>query len=548
MKKIIGLAVLVALLLSPDASFSQERKVKMLSFTDVPVGYILQSLGRLFGANFSISASAAGRIISVELADVTFDEALEMICSAAVVNIQKAGEGRYIVTTSEESDSGASRAEKELRERENRLVNSFMEVVTTRYTAVADVKSAIESMLGDDYGALCKITRVSNDDSRNYNSLVIHAANRTILDNVRQLIRTIDIPKPMVEIEALFVEVVIGDNMEKGIDWTIMKNPLTFTENAPPQNPKNDPLKFYTLSFGQFWRTSPWEAEAMLDALSGNSRSRVLADPRIRVMSGRKALFASETQVPVFEKNSDGDISTDWKNVGVSLEILPVVMEDGSIHLVAAPRASAITGEKILGDVVAPVIAERRTETEVILQPGETMVIGGLMNDKEIRSLSKVPILGNLPLLGELFRSERTENEKSSVVVLLRPVLIDEKSADDSEQHKHLSDIWKNVQGDRKTQKPSGEQKAPSGNETVSAEEGGKGEKADLPASVDERLIALFEAYSDSAPSNGKSSIPDLPEVSSQGPSSQEPESSSEHPAAGTDVDENGSDWTPPID
>jgi len=117
-----------------------------------------------------------------------------------------------------------------------------------------------------------------------------------------------------------------------------MTNPLKFQEEAPAQNPENDPIKYYTARFGSFWRISPWEAEATIEALHGSGHGRVLANPKVRVMSGRKAAFVSETQMPILTKDSEDDINTEWKNVGISLEMLPVVLDDGTIYIQSGLR------------------------------------------------------------------------------------------------------------------------------------------------------------------------------------------------------------------
>jgi len=185
--------------------------------------------------------------------------------------------------------------------------------------------------------------------------------------------------------------------------------------------------------------------------MQGTGTGRVLANPKVRVMSGRKANFVSETQMPILTRNGDGEINTEWKNVGISLEMLPVVLDDGEIHITVTPRASSIVGEKRLGDVSAPIISERRVETQMILHPMETIVIGGLINDRDIKNMSKVPILGDIPLFGELFKSTTNETERSTVIVFLRPNIVESYSgsglpADLADKYKELTVDIKPIQ------------------------------------------------------------------------------------------------------
>jgi len=451
---IIAAVVTVCVLGGP--ALASAPKIERMSFVEAPVGYILQSLGRMYGFNFSISSGAAAKKVSIELNSVTFEDALNMICEASGVKVTESGSNLFIVRSKEEDNSLVPEAEREDKRKEEKMTSSVMEVVSVKYVSVADIESTIKNTFVGEESSLVKISKVESEDTRSYNNLVITAVNRNILDTVKKVISTIDKPRPMVEIEVLFVELIRSNDSSTGIDWNLSTAPFKWEEGASggaggaggeegDEPSGGTDSTFEPFRFGTFYRLTPWQAEAVLSAIQGNSKSRVLADPKIRVMSGRKALFASETQVPILSRNSDGDVNTEWKNVGINLEILPVVLDDGSIHLQTVPRASSITGEKRLGDVVAPVISERKAETEVLMHPGETMVIGGLMNDKEVRSLSKVPLLSDIPLLGALFKSERKENEKSTVVIFLRPNLVKDTLATKEIHHMEWDDQEKKV-------------------------------------------------------------------------------------------------------
>jgi len=422
LKKVLCVILMVFLLAPP-----LRADTVSMSFSNVPVGYLFQNLGKLYGVSFSISAAAAAKVVSVEITDVEFDKALEIIAASAGVVVEQSGKGIYVVRAFGEDTEGVSQEEKKRKEQEARLQGAVMESITTKFVGAKEVQEALENVFGEEFKSLVSVSQLAGDDEKeiNYNSLVIYASSPEILKTVKEVIAQIDRPKPMVEMEALFVELTMNENEDLGANWNIMTEPLKFQEEAPAQNPENDPMKYYTTRFGQFWRISPWEAEATLTALHGTGRGRVLANPKVRVMSGRKATFVSETQMPILTKDGDGEINTEWKNVGISLEMLPVVLDDGSIYITVTPRASSIVGEQRLGDVTAPIISERRVETQMILSPKETIVIGGLINDRDIKSMSKVPILGDIPLFGELFKSTNTETERSTVIVFLRPSIVE---------------------------------------------------------------------------------------------------------------------------
>jgi len=448
LKKVLCILLMVFLLSPPLYADTVS-----MSFTNVPVGYLFQNLGKLYGVSFSISAAAASRVVSVEITDVEFDKALEIISASAGVVVEEAGKGIYIVRAFGEDTEGVSQEEKKRKEQEKRLQGAVMESLTTKFVGAKEVQEALEDIFDADFKSLVSVSQLAgdNEDEVNYNSIVIYASSKEILETVKGVVAQIDRPKPMVEIEALFIELTSNDNKMMGADWTVMKEPLQFQEEAPAQNPENDPMKYYTTRFGQFWRISPWEAEATISAMQGTGTGRVLANPKVRVMSGRKATFVSETQMPILTKDGDGEINTEWKNVGISLEMLPVVLDDGEIHITVTPRASSIVGEKRLGDVSAPIISERRVETQMLLHPMETIVIGGLINDRDIKNMSKVPILGDIPLFGELFKSTTNETERSTVIVFLRPTIVEPYSgsglpADLADKYKELTVDIKPIQ------------------------------------------------------------------------------------------------------
>jgi len=412
------LTALVLLVACAGGAFAQdEPRLERMSFADAPVGYILQSLGRMYNVNFSISAGAAAKKVSLEINDASFKEAVNMICSAAGVDVSEVRPGLFVAMTKEESLSGVSEKDREDTRKEERFTNMLIETMSVKYVDVKDVETSISKILGEEAASMVRISKTAGTDDRNYGSLLVTAPNQRLIDAVKKIIGEIDKPLPIVEVSVLFVEITKSKNSSTGIDWDI-SNTFAFEEDFP--GPTNT-----LFQFGKFRRTGGATFSAAIGALAGDGRSRVLADPKIRVVSGRKANFGSETQVPILSRNSDGDINTDYKNVGITLDLLPAVLEDGTIHMRVEPKASSITGEKKLGDVVAPIISERKATTEVLMRSGETMVIGGLMNDREIRSLSKLPFLSNLPLLGPLFQSEKTENEVSTVVIFIRPVTVE---------------------------------------------------------------------------------------------------------------------------
>lgn len=399
----------------------KEGGVISMSFAEAPVGYVLQSLGRLYGANFTISQQASGIMLNIELAKVTFDDALEMIAFGTGISIEKIRPKFYVVRMKNEIENTATLTEQEknIRNMEKRFKDGILESVSIRYTTVQDVTKALSALVGADDNPLVSIASLGTGggdiSGREYNTIALYAADKDIMERVKKLIKELDVPRPMVEVEALFLEVSNNKNQNVGITWDILTEPLEFLEKGTVFNGnKLNPII----------RGNAWKSEVMIQASRGDSKARVLASPKVRVMSGKVATFWSETQIPILNENKDGEVSTEYKNVGVKIDILPVVLDDNTITLNVRPRSSSVSGTVTLKNVEAPQITEQSAETSLLIKPDDIMVIGGLLSNRDVKSSTKFPILHKLPLIGELFKSDTTRKEESSLSVYLRLKLI----------------------------------------------------------------------------------------------------------------------------
>ena len=167
-----------------------------MSFTNVPVGYLFQNLGKLYGVSFSISAAAASRVVSVEITDVEFDKALEIISASAGVVVEEAGKGIYIVRAFGEDTEGVSQEEKKRKEQEKRLQGAVMESLTTKFVGAKEVQEALEDIFDADFKSLVSVSQLAgdNEDEVNYNSIVIYASSKEILETVKGVVAQIDEP------------------------------------------------------------------------------------------------------------------------------------------------------------------------------------------------------------------------------------------------------------------------------------------------------------------------------------------------------------------
>jgi len=170
-----------------------------------------------------------------------------------------------------------------------------------------------------------------------------------------------------------------------------------------------------------------------LQALSENQYVRILAEPTLVAMSGERASFLAggEFPIPVVQSgNSDGGITIEYREFGVKLEFTPTVLGDNSIRLYVAPEVSDLSD---LGAVVnqgfsIPSILTRRAETTLELKSGQTFAMAGLMNQNTSIRNSRIPLLGDLPVIGTLFRSVRYQRGETELIVLATATLVEPSS------------------------------------------------------------------------------------------------------------------------
>lgn len=158
---------------------------------------------------------------------------------------------------------------------------------------------------------------------------------------------------------------------------------------------------------------------SMINLLEQNGDAVVLAEPRLSCRSGGSARFIAGGELPVPFASGLGTVSVGFKEYGVKFEVAPVASESGVIAAKIATEISAIDFGVQVQDV--PGLTKRRAETEVNLRENETLVIAGLLNEEASRSIDKVPGLGELPILGALFRSREFRNNRSELVVFITP-------------------------------------------------------------------------------------------------------------------------------
>jgi pilus assembly protein CpaC len=203
-----------------------------------------------------------------------------------------------------------------------------------------------------------------------------------------------------------------------GPQFPVVEDPLTTGRGPGPGIPG------HALSIGAFFRSVT--LAPTLNLVLNNGHARILSSPNLVTMPGRQADFLVGGQIPIPVATGPQQIAIQYKDFGVKLVVTPTILGEGSVETVIAPEVSDLDfqdGVSINGFVV-PALKMSRLSTDVVTRAGESIVMGGLLRRQEQRVIDKIPYLGDLPVLGKLFRSTRYQSSQTDVVFVMTPEIL----------------------------------------------------------------------------------------------------------------------------
>ncbi|RWM85574.1 MAG: type II and III secretion system protein family protein [Mesorhizobium sp.] len=163
------------------------------------------------------------------------------------------------------------------------------------------------------------------------------------------------------------------------------------------------------------------KVDLIIEALEAKGVVRTLAEPNLTTLSGEIASFNAGGEVPIRTLNEDGEISIEYKQFGVNLLFTPVVLANDKINIRLAPEVSDLTGFTTAGD---PIFTNRKLSTVVELRDGQSFAVGGLLSSKNTKIQRQVPWLGQVPIVGTLFRNSSNQKEETELVVIVTPRIV----------------------------------------------------------------------------------------------------------------------------
>lgn len=257
----------------------------------------------------------------------------------------------------------------------------------------------------------------------NTNSLIITTTPENY-DAIKEIVKQLDVVPEQVLIEALVVEATLDSTSKLGMEWTWMQQDMAGASVGAnikmlPTDLAQEPTSFKFSVIGPSLQT-------VLTALSTDKRFNVLSTPRIFTSNNRQAQINISQRVPYVVSSRETDAGTisynyGYLDVGLVLDVTPHITQNGMVNIEVTQEANELQG---FTNFQAPLISQRSANTTISVRDGETVVLGGMIREQTDRTVNKTPILGDLPVLGGLFRSRGTAKGKTELMIFLTPRVV----------------------------------------------------------------------------------------------------------------------------
>lgn len=403
-----------------------------MEFQDVSVRTVLDVLGQFTSTNIVAADNVTGNI-TLRLINVPWDQALDIILRSKNLGQRKNGNVILVAPAAE-----LDKQEEEMLAAQKRKVVSAplrTEYVRLNYAKAAEVIKLIDDAdsrgrsgdAGGKTALLASPDGVITSDART-NTIIIKDTSEGI-NNIRALIDKIDIPVKQVMIEARVVNATEAFSKEIGVNWGATKNSSTNPFSTKANSPTNlsvdlgsSAVKNASLTVGLL-SISDMLLDLTLSAMQAENRGEVISSPKVLTADKQKARISSGKQIAYQEASASGATTVSFKEAVLSLEATPNITPDGKISLQLNIRNGDTTGEIYAG---VPVIREDSVDTNVVLEDGQTVVLGGVFRNTISSGQNKVPFLGGLPGVGRLFKYDEKRNEKNELLIFITPRLVND--------------------------------------------------------------------------------------------------------------------------
>ena len=407
-KKLLSLSVAFVLLCQGFAYCVDDNLASTnlisIDFQNTSLYTVLNVLSMKTGMKLITDTTLYNRKIMLSLQDVTPQEALNALLDTYNLYYVKQGDANIYVIKSKEDGSHIT----------------VSRIIFCNYAKAADLEKVLAIRLSQG-------GKIISDERTN--SLIITDLADS-LDKMESLVRALDVPTQQVLLEAKIVDINLSSGFSIGNYFGATRNSGNPGINYYPYAGSAVDGFRLTNSFSRIGISlleGDWSFSDVFEAGIIDTNAKILSNPKLLVLNNKEATIDIVDEIPYLESSttstSTGEISgtTSFKEVGIKLKVKPQINRDGSIILEVSPEQSYKKGEAMDG---TPVVKTSKSTTTLMLKSGETAAIGGLIREDESETINKVPLLGDIPILGYLFKNHSKDKIRYELTIFITAKIV----------------------------------------------------------------------------------------------------------------------------
>lgn len=426
-----------------------------LNFQDIDVRSVLQLIADFTDLNLVASDTVEGSI-TLRLQNVPWDQALDLVLKTKGLDKRKVG--NVLLVAPAEEIAARERQELEAKKQIAELAPLRRELIQVNYAKASDIAKLFQSVATAD-GAVPDRGSITVDDRTNS---IIAFQTQERLDELRRVVAQLDIPVRQVMIEARIVEATVGYDKSLGVRWGgnfgggskwdvygkdgarsiktddktgVSQLLLPGTDTVGNFKLKDGvaPVPFVdmglvnsTSGIGLGFITDNAMLDLQLSAMEKTGNGEVISQPKVVTSDKETAKILKGAEIPYQEASSSGATSTSFKEAALSLEVTPQITPDNRVIMEVKVNKDEPDFSQAVNGV--PPIRKNEVNAKVLINDGETIVLGGVFSNTQTKSVDKVPFLGDLPFIGRVFRRDIVEDKKNELLVFLTPRIMNSQS------------------------------------------------------------------------------------------------------------------------
>jgi type IV pilus assembly protein PilQ len=388
----------------------EEPELVSLDFQDTDIRTVLRGFSEISGKNVIVSADVGGKVTAT-LRNVPWRDAFEIILKANDFIAIEESDNVIRVTTLVKYREEELNREALMRKKDD-LVALETRLIRINYARAGELVPVLQDMM-------TKRGKIRADASSN--SVIITDINSSIKECLR-LIDILDIQTPQIEIESKLVQVDTDFLRETGVDWNAVKNSDSLWLSAQGVS-EGEPQIGGKFSFGMF--DSKVNVDATVAALEKDDKGNIIAQPKVVTLDNREAVILAGEKIPLKVLDAMGNTITKLFDVGTKLIVTPHITSDRKIILDLHAERSNIAA---VDPTIGPRIATQEADTRLLVENGQTAIIGGFTTSEEKVTDKGVPFLHRIPLLGRAFKYSRKNIIKRDLIIFVTPRVVESPS------------------------------------------------------------------------------------------------------------------------